>query len=343
MSIAVRSFAKINLGLCIGARREDGFHDLHTVYQTVALHDVVRVEAGRGLGIEIRCHNAAVPCDESNTCYRIAERVLRTLKTRAKITISIEKKLPVQGGMGAASSNAVATMLAMEKALKVQIAPEEKLRITAEVGSDVPLFLVGGTILGLGRGEQVYPLADLPAIPCVIATPALGVSTPRAFADWDKLMAEADTAPSGRHKSSSNIATSYTTHIPKLTENSSFDRINGFSLGVFSWLCSSATGVSAKGGGRAEAPLLDLVRAGIENDFERVVFPQHPELRDVKRVLEGAGARYASLSGSGSTVYGLFASKAAAQKGAQKLAANGIPAQATMTLTRREYWRKIFK
>lgn len=330
MSIAVRSFGKINLGLQIGVRREDGFHDLHTVYQTVALHDVVRVEAGRGVGIEIRCQNAAVPCDESNTCYRVAERMLRALKTRAKITITIEKKLPVQGGLGAASSNAVATMLAMEQALKAKVAPEEKLRIATEVGSDVPLFLVGGTILGLGRGEQVYPLADLPAIPCVIATPRLAVSTPKAFADWDTLMGRAE-----RPGHSSGAA--------KLTGNNGFDKINGFSQGVFSWLWSSATGVSAIGGGRAEAPLLDLVRAGIENDFERVVFPQHPELRDVKRVLEGAGARYASLSGSGSTVYGLFASKTAAQKGAQRLVASGVPAAATMTLTRREYWRRILE
>ena len=332
MSISVRSFAKINLGLRIGARREDGFHDLHTVYQTLALHDAVRVEAGRGVGIEIRCQNAAVPCDESNTCYRIADRVLHALKTRSKITITIEKQLPVQGGLGAASSNAVSTMLAMEQALKTHIPPEEKLRIAAEVGSDVPLFLVGGTILGLGRGEQVYPLADLPPIPCVIATPALGVSTPKAFADWDKLMERAE-APGGRGSP----------HSAKLTENNGSDTMNGFSQSVFSWLWSSATGVSAMGGGRAEAPLLDLVRAGIENDFEQVVFPQHPELRDVKRVLEGAGAKYASLSGSGSAVYGLFASKEAAQKAARRLEANGTPALPTITLTRREYWRKIFK
>src|SRR5262249_14077553 len=183
------------------------------------------------------------------------------------ITITIQKRLPVQGGMGAASSNAIAAMLGMERLLKAKIAPEEKLRIAAEVGSDVPLFLVGGTILGMGRGEQVFPLADLPAIPCVIATPALGVSTQNAFADWDKL-AEAQ---NGGNPSPA----------AKLTENTGSDRINGFSRSVFSWLWSSATGVSASGGGRAEAPLLDLVRAGIENDFEQVVFPQHPELRDV--------------------------------------------------------------
>jgi 4-diphosphocytidyl-2-C-methyl-D-erythritol kinase len=268
-----------------------------------------------------------VPCDESNTCYRIAERVLRALKIRNKITITIDKRLPVQGGLGAASSNAVAAMLGMERALKVKLAPDEKLRIAAEVGSDVPLFLVGGTILGVGRGEQVFPLADLPALACVVATPALGVSTPKAFADWDKLAA----IENGR-----NVAPA------KLTETSGSDRINGFSRSVFSWLWSSATGVSARGGGRAEAPLLDLVRAGIENDFEQVVFSQHPELRDVKRVLEGAGARYASLSGSGSTIYGLFATKDAAQKGAQKLKAGGTAAMATSTLTRREYWRKMF-
>jgi 4-diphosphocytidyl-2-C-methyl-D-erythritol kinase len=116
-----------------------------------------------------------------------------------------------------------------------------------------------------------------------------------------------------------------------------------FSRAVFAWLSGSSTGVPAKGGGdRAEALLLDLVHAGIENDFESVVFPQHPELRAVKRALEREGAAYASLSGSGSTVYGLFKSRALAQKAATRLTAEGTPAVATRTLTRREYWRRMF-
>ena len=98
----------------------------------------------------------------------------------------------------------------------------------------------------------------------------------------------------------------------------------------------------SKGRGRAETPLLDLVRTGIENDFERVVFPKYPELREVKRVLERAGAVYASLSGSGSATYGLFASRAAAEKAAARLRKDGIPATATTTLTRPQYWKKIF-
>src|SRR5215472_1251294 len=141
MSISVRSFAKINIGLRIGPRRDDGFHELRTIYQTVAVSDVVRVEAGRGLGIEIYSKNAGVPCDETNTCYRMAEKILRAFKMRSKVRITIEKNLPVQGGLGAASSNAVATMLAMEKALKKELAASDRLSLAAEIGSDVPLFL----------------------------------------------------------------------------------------------------------------------------------------------------------------------------------------------------------
>ena len=123
MSVTVRSFAKINLGLRIGASRSDGFHELATVYQTIALHDVLKIEVQRGSGIEIRCKDARVPTDESNTCYRMADRVMHALKQRGKVFIQIEKKLPVQGGLGAASSNAVATLVGLERALKQQLSP----------------------------------------------------------------------------------------------------------------------------------------------------------------------------------------------------------------------------
>ena len=148
--VTVRSFAKINLGLCIGAPRPDGFHDLLTVYQTIALHDVIQVQVGRGTGIEIRCDDPRVPKDQTNTCYRIAERAMAALQARGRVTITIDKRLPVQGGLGAGSGNAVATLLALERALKKKLPGAERLRIAAEVGSDLPLFLVGGTVLGSG-------------------------------------------------------------------------------------------------------------------------------------------------------------------------------------------------
>jgi len=322
MPVAVRSFAKINIGLEIGPRRADGFHALRTVYQTIALHDRLWVEVARGSGIEIRSKDRRVPCDESNTCWRIAERAMKTLKARGRVVIQVEKSLPVQGGLGGASSNAVATLLAVERALGKRLPPEERLRLAAEVGSDLPLFLIGGTVLGVGRGEEVYPLADLPALDCVLLTPELGISTPKAFADLD----------TQRERTG------------KLTLGADSDKLNGFSRAVFAWLRGSSTGVPAKGSGdRAEALLLDLVHAGIENDFESVVFPQHPELHAVKRALERAGAGYASLSGSGSSVYGLFKSRALARKAATRLNAEGMPAVATRTLTRREYWKRMFE
>jgi 4-diphosphocytidyl-2-C-methyl-D-erythritol kinase len=224
MSTLVRSYAKINIGLCIGppGMRADGFHELRTVYQTIALHDRVTVEIqdreppsrsirirrhqekdntslDRGNPIQILCNDARVPTDSANTCWHAAERMIAALAIDGPVRITIDKRLPVQGGLGAASSNAVATMVGIErewakrrrggrgrKRARSGLTPEERLRIAEEIGSDVPLFLIGGTVMGMGRGEQVVPLPDLPETHVVVATPPVGVSTPAAFAAWDR-------------------------------------------------------------------------------------------------------------------------------------------------------------
>ncbi len=390
MTVTIRSFAKINLGLRIGAARADGFHELLTVYQTIGLHDVIRVSVERGNGIEIRCADPRVPKDESNTCFRVVERAMRTLRAKGRVFVEIEKRLPVQGGLGGASSNAVATLLGLERALKKSLAAAERFRIAAEVGSDLPLFLLGGTVLGVGRGEQVYPLEDLPAVSCVIVTPEVGVSTPKAFAEWDRRMGlglkpipspDLNVAVKGRSStgqvnegrgqvisstrpvnegtavnegrgrackdappdtsSGEGGAALPTESKAKLTVDSGSDRMGELGCGLSAWLSKRYTGAPVRG--RAENPLLALVRAGIENDFEQVVFPEYPELREVKRALVRAGAKYASLSGSGSALYGLFASRTEAARAATKLREQGWTAQATATLSRPEYWRRIFR
>jgi 4-diphosphocytidyl-2-C-methyl-D-erythritol kinase len=406
MTVTVRSFAKINLGLCIGALRADGFHDLRTVYQTIALHDIIRVQVGRGTRIEIRCGDPRVPKDHTNTCYRIVELAMDSLRARGRVTITIDKQLPVQGGLGAGSGNAVATLLALERALKKKLPGAERLRLAAEVGSDLPLFLVGGTVLGVGHGEEVYPLPESPPVCCVVATPEIGVSTPKAFADWDAMTsappgransregrerkgddrervdgqrhdrqgqdwkghdfsratnasqdvaalaaegtAELRSAGTGRRPVPSHSVPTQSVPIQtgrgsKLTPPPSSDRMIQFGRAVSARLSGQPlSGVPvSKGRDRAETSLLDLVRTGIENDFEQVVFPKYPELREVKGVLERAGAVYASLSGSGSAIYGLFGSRAAGEKAAVRLRRNGVPAVATTTLTRRQYWKKF--
>jgi 4-diphosphocytidyl-2-C-methyl-D-erythritol kinase len=374
MTISVPAFAKINLGLRIGALRGDGFHELLTVYQTIGLHDVIRVSVGRGRGIEIRCADPRVPKDESNTCYRMVEKAMQALNAKGRVVIEIEKRLPVQGGLGGASANAIATLLGLERVLKRSLPVPERLRVAAEVGSDLPLFLVGGTVLGVGRGEQVYPLEDLAATACVVVTPEVGVSTPKAFAEWDRLRAEeprglkpalsqevdaslkrrsstvfqgpaaaASTAglrPAGQPK------TAVPTEIlaAELTVPARSDRMVELGRGLSAWLSESYSGAprQIQRRGRAENPLLELVRAGIKNDFEEVVFPEYPELSEGKSALERAGAKYASLSGSGSTLYGLFDSKEAARAAVVRLRKQGWAAQATVTLRRGQYWRRIF-
>jgi 4-diphosphocytidyl-2-C-methyl-D-erythritol kinase len=339
MTVSIPSFAKINLGLHIGMLRADGFHELRTLYQTIALHDVIRVSVVRGSGIEIRCDDPRVPRDSTNTCWRIVELAVTAMKARGRVIIEIEKRLPVQGGLGGASGNAVAALLALERALKKKLSEADRLRVAAEVGSDLPLFLIGGTVLGVGRGQEVYPLPDLPAMACVIAMPEIAVSTPEAFAEWDGLAerSSARTSESARRHAGSD----------KLTVSAGSDRMTEFSREISAWLSAASergrrrSGVSASGGGRAENLLLDLVRTGIENDFERVVFPNYPELREVKSVLERAGARYASLSGSGSAVYGLFESPEKAAAAAKRLMESGVSAVVTRTLTRRQYWKRL--
>jgi 4-diphosphocytidyl-2-C-methyl-D-erythritol kinase len=203
------------------------------------------------------------------------------------------------------------------------------LKIAAAVGSDLPLFLIGGTVLGVGRGEEVYPAPDLAEVICVVATPDIGVSTPEAFRDWDSFAGRP-----GRMRTSASTWAS-------LTSAASSDRINEFGRRVSGWLSSDLSGVPGSSGrGRAGNPLLDLVRTGIENDFEQVVFPKYPELREVKRVLEEAGAFYASLSGSGSALYGLFRSQAAAKRAVAQLSKTGTPSVVTRTLRRQQYWKK---
>jgi 4-diphosphocytidyl-2-C-methyl-D-erythritol kinase len=384
MLVSVRSFAKINLGLSIGALRPDGFHDLRTVYQTITLHDIIRVQVGRGTGIEICCDDPRVPTDATNTCYRIAERAMAALRARGRVTITIEKRLPVQGGLGAGSGNAVAALIGLERVLKKKLPGAERLRLAAEVGSDLPLFLVGGTVLGVGHGEEVYPLPDLPPTVCVVATPEIGVSTPKAFADWDAMTVGASGGAENHRLAENHPVEDWGGHdfsransaerpaalaaegtaelrsartgqrpVPtqsqgittasKLTPTPPSDRMIEFGRMVSAWLSGQPlSGVPvSKGRGRAETSLLDLVRTGIENDFEQVVFPKYPELCEVKRVLRKAGAFYASLSGSGSALYGLFATQAAGQKAVARLRRDGIPAVATKTMTRQLYWKKI--
>ena len=348
MSTHVRSHAKINLGLAIGPVRGDGYHGLATIYQTLAVHDIVEVSAerlssGEPGRIVITCDDKRVPCDARNTCWKIVERALERLKISAHVTIHIEKRLPVQGGLGAGSANAAAALIGLERELGIALPGDVRLAIAAETGSDVPLFLVGGTVLGLGRGEEVFSLQDLPETRCVLAVPGVGVSTPQAFRDWDRLQ-----AAEGERENNENNKEN------QLTARSPSDRLEQLGRTWAAALVAPQNAITHSTGvfpsipekDRAENLLLELVRTGIVNDFEEVVFTQYPSLRGILETLkqssqDGSPAIYAALSGSGSALFGLYGTAEESGAAAKRLAAQGIAAYETKTVGRQEYWRTI--
>lgn len=333
MAAHIRSHAKINLGLAIGPLRADGFHSLTTLYQTIALHDLVTVEARRAgaNSITLTSNHPRVPTDASNTAWRMVERALAEFGVTAEVHVHIEKRLPVQGGLGGGSANAVAALLGLERELGPElespIPAGRRFQIAEEIGSDVPLFLLGGSVVGRGRGEQVTPLPEMPSALCVLALPEIGVSTPRAFRDWDALQAASQTADRNS--------------LTHLSPSATIDELSRLIAAAFG--APHSSGVFSEREGRAETPLLALVRTGIENDFEPVVFSQYPFLGEIKRILlSGTGtedeAICAALSGSGSALYGLYSTAAAAQAAIERLHAFGVAGVLTRTLPRCEYW-----
>jgi 4-diphosphocytidyl-2-C-methyl-D-erythritol kinase len=330
MPTSVRSHTKINLGLAIGPLRPDRFHQLTTVYQTLALHEWVTVEARSAAETRLTLSSThpRVPTDAGNTAWRMVARTLELLDLRAEVHIHIDKQLPVQGGLGGGSANAIAALIGLEHELDCRLSPPDRLLLAAEVGSDIPLFLLGGAVVGVGRGEEVYPLPDIRSWPCVLALPAIGVSTPQAYRDWDSLQAAA---------ALTGAAPSATITVLSRSIAAAFGEPH--SSGVF----SEAVDTRAD---RAEDPLLALVRTGIENDFERVVFPQYPFLGEIKRILAGLpgtedAAVYAGLSGSGSALFGLYPTSAAAQAALVRLERHGVTGLVTSTLPRSDYWRTM--
>jgi len=405
MPTAVRSHAKINLGLYIGAPRPDGFHALTTVYQTLELHDMVTVTArpSTATALRLTSNDERVPTDSRNTAWKMVALALDALGLTAEVEIHIDKRLPVQGGLGAGSANAVAALVGLEVELGMSalldgaaflkagpstplrsaqddksgwgkddrltlpgapsfsrslrrgwegtnlhesligtaLWPAKRLDLAAQVGSDVPLFLIGGAILGLDRGQQVYPLPDFEPVWCVVATPEIGVSTPQAFRDWDALCAREGLTPEAStdklNELSRAYASAFAEAIPKGRQG------------------AGSSGVPSVGGDLAGPQESALVRTGIsswiQNDFERVVFPQQPPLAEIKRILAGPdtpeaachpSSLMASLSGSGSALFGLYLTRGDAEAAQLRLTEQAqVRSFLTRTLPRSAYWSQM--
>jgi len=188
VTVRVKSFAKINLTLRVLARRADGYHELRTTFQSLALHDTLTCTERRG-PLEITCTDADCPVDETNLVWKAADALWRAMKRRGQpcnIRVDITKRIPLQAGLGGGSSNAAAALGALGRLWRARISEAERRAMARDLGADVPYFLHGGTALGVDRGDLVFPLSDMPRMWVALIVPRFGVSTGVAYQWWDE-------------------------------------------------------------------------------------------------------------------------------------------------------------
>ena len=290
--LTIRAHAKINLDLRVLGTRPDGYHELRTVYQSITLYDVLDCVPREG-PFAIECDTAGVPLDRSNLVWRAAEALWRALRRPPPVrdvAIRLHKHIPVQAGLGGGSADAAAALIALARLWKAPVRPAQLTDVAAALGADVPFFLSGGTALGLGRGDEVYPLADLPRHWIVLLVPGFGVATSDAYNWYDS---ERDLAGGGGAREAQ--------HVPG------------------PWPSRAAQMI---------------------NDLEAPIARHHPEIDQMRTALRRAGALAASMSGSGSTVFGLFQKRADALSAVERLSGFGWRVLLTESLDRGDYARR---
>jgi 4-diphosphocytidyl-2-C-methyl-D-erythritol kinase len=302
--VRIPAFAKINLRLDVLGKRADGFHELRTIFQTISLHDELKLRESRGAGISLRIdgnENLAQEPAEKNLAYRAVGALRKELKIRGGVVIDLKKTIPAGRGLGGGSSDAAAALLGYLRLTGKSLPAARLIEIAASLGADVPFFLLGGRALGVNKGDEIYPLSDIKKLAILVVSPReIHVPTPDAY-KWLKAKRIESSASPGRD----SLTKSPVNH--KLWE--------------FCALCWSPQG------------------SGLSNDFEGPVFRRHPRLGKIKRELLQRGAAEASLAGSGSAVFGVFPSPVMARR-----AAVGFPDDQTFvcdTISRDRYEREL--
>jgi len=183
--VRIPAYAKVNLRLEVLGKRADGFHELRTIFQTISLHDTLQLSKSKKPGITLRVRGNSILSEEPierNLVYRAIDSLRRELKVRSGVAIVLDKKIPAGRGLGGGSSDAAAALLGYLRLIGRRIDSERLLSIAANLGADVPFFLFGGSALGIGRGEEIYPLPDLAKRTLLVVSPKdIHVPTPDAY------------------------------------------------------------------------------------------------------------------------------------------------------------------
>ncbi|NLH95961.1 MAG: 4-(cytidine 5'-diphospho)-2-C-methyl-D-erythritol kinase [Clostridiaceae bacterium] len=270
--VEIPAYAKINLSLDVTGKREDGYHELRMIMQTVSLHDTVYLEATGEAGIRLECGGGAVPADSTNTAWRAAELMFGRYGLAGGLRIRIAKRIPAAAGLAGGSADAAAVLKGINELFALGLDQEELKQLGLQIGADVPYCIEGGTRLAEGIGEVLTPLPDFGGIDVVIVKPDISVSTPWVYSQLD---------------------------LSQVTER---DRPDTEKL----------IGALAK---------KDLSAASLymKNVLETVTMRRYEIVRHAKSRMAEAGAEACLMSGSGPSVFGLFADREKARKAYAKL------------------------
>ncbi|KAB8321179.1 4-(cytidine 5'-diphospho)-2-C-methyl-D-erythritol kinase [Tolypothrix campylonemoides VB511288] len=275
--------AKINLHLEIIGDRPDGYHELVMILQTIDLADEIHLEASDNQAISVRCNHPEVPIDNSNIAYKAAELMATEFPNAfAKyggVNITINKRIPVAAGLAGGSTNAAAVLVGIDLLWKLGLTQSELEELGAQLGSDVPFCVAGGTAIATGRGEQLSVLPSLDNIYIVLGKyRSLAVSTPWAYKTYrqqfgDSYLKDTDSL-------SARAAAIHSGPIVKAILN------------------KDATEIAQK----------------LHNDLERVVLPAHPQVLQLRETFASAGVLGTMMSGSGPSVFAICESQQQAEK-----------------------------
>jgi 4-diphosphocytidyl-2-C-methyl-D-erythritol kinase len=261
MGLICPSYSKVNIGLKVLSQRDDGYHNIYTIFQELNFGDSIDIEK-RDCGFKIIANVDWVPTNKSNICYKAYTEIKKEFSEVKGIHIKIDKKIPIGSGLGGGSANAAALLKGIKNIYKLEVTESKLEEIGSEVGADVPFFIRGKTQLGEGIGDKLTQLPKAIIGTYLLVIPKISIRTEWAY----------------------SVIKNRLNNQNKNAKFSSFINEDYSSLQIF------------------------------ENDFEQIVIPAYPEIGAIKSKLLNLGARFASLSGSGSTVYGVYDDEASAKE-----------------------------
>ena len=186
-TVTLKALAKINLGLDVLGRRDNGYHDVRMVMQTIYLYDNVTIEKTQEPGIQVETNLFYLPVNEDNIAYKAAKMLIDEFQIQSGVRITLEKHIPVAAGMAGGSSNAATVLVGMNRLFSLKLSMEDLMRRGVSLGADVPYCVMRGTVLAEGIGEVLTPLPPMPNCAILIAKPGISVSTKTVYEKLDAL------------------------------------------------------------------------------------------------------------------------------------------------------------